>query len=64
MHLSYLGSMKENNMFLTPTTPDDIQVLIGNMKVHKGNGPNNIPTEILKDYKSEFSEPFSYYSYS
>ena len=56
--------MKENNMFLTPTTPDDIQVLIGNMKVHKGNGPNNIPTEILKDYKSEFSEPFSYYSYS
>ena len=56
--------MKENNMFLTPTTPDDIQVLIGNMKVHKGNGPNNIATETLKDYKSEFSEPFSYYSYS
>ena len=24
MHLSYLGSMKENNMFLTPTTPVDI----------------------------------------
>ena len=35
MHLSYLGSMKENSMFLTLTTPDDIEVLIGNMKVIK-----------------------------
>ena len=26
MHLSYLGSMKEN-MFLTPKTPNDIEVL-------------------------------------
>ena len=39
MHLSYLGSMKENNMFLTPTTPNDIEVLIGNMEMSKGIGP-------------------------
>ena len=56
MDLSYLGSMKENNMFLSPTIPDDIEVIIGNMKVNKVLGPNKIPTKILKDYKSEFSK--------
>ena len=51
--------MKENNMLLTPTTPGDNEVLIGNMKVNKGVGPNNIPSKILKDYKSEYSKPLS-----
>ena len=27
------------------------------MKVNKGVGPNSIPTKILKDYKSELSQP-------
>ena len=49
--------MKENNMFLAPKTPNDTEVLIDNMKVNKGVGPNSIPTRILKDYKSEFSKP-------
>ena len=57
-YLSYLGSMEENNMFLTPTTPDDTEVLTGNMKVNKGVGPNSIPTKILKDYKSGVSKPY------
>ena len=48
-----------NNMFLTLTTPDDIEVSIGNMKVNKGVGPNSIPSKILKDYKSEFSKPLT-----
>ena len=52
MQLSYLGFMKENNMFLTPTTPNDIEVLIDNMKANEGVGSNSIPTKILKDYKS------------
>ena len=51
--------MKENNMFLTPLTPDDIEVLIGNVKVNKGVGPNSIQTKILKDCKSELSKPLS-----
>ena len=29
------------------------------MKVNKGVGPNSIPTKILKDWKSEYSKPFS-----
>ena len=59
MRLLYLGSMKDSNMFLTLTKPNDIEVLIDNMKVNKGAGPNSIPTKILKDYKSEFAKPLS-----
>ena len=59
MHLWYLGSIKESNMFLTPTTPNDTEVLIGNMNVNKGVRPNSIPTKILKDYKSEFCKPLN-----
>ena len=51
--------MKENSMFLTPATPDDIEVLIGNMKVNKGVSPNSFSIKILKDYKSKFSKPLS-----
>ena len=43
-HLSYLGSMKENDMFLTPTTSDDIVVLIDNVNVNERVGLNRIPT--------------------
>ena len=46
-------------MSLTSTTPDDVEVLIGNMKVNKEVGSNSITTKILKDYKSEFSKPLS-----
>lgn len=46
-------------MLLTPAIPDDIEVLIGNMKVNKRAGLNTIPTKILKDYISEFSKSLS-----
>ena len=44
MHLSYLGSMKENDMFLTPTTSGDIVVLIDNVNVNERVGLNKIAT--------------------
>lgn len=46
-------------MLLTPAIPDDIEVLIGNMKVNKRADLNTIPTKILKDYISEFSKSLS-----
>ena len=58
-HLSYLGPMKENNMFPTPTTPDHVEDLIRNMEENKVVGQKSIPTKILKDYKSKFSKPLS-----
>ena len=51
--------MEENNMFLTPTKPNDIDILIDNMKAKKGSGPNSFPTKFLKDWKSEFPKPLS-----
>ena len=51
--------MKENNMFLTPTTPDHIEVLIGSMMVNEGVGRNSIPIKNLKDCKSDFPKPLS-----
>ena len=32
-------------MFLTPTTPNDIEISVDNMKVNKGVGPNSVPTK-------------------
>lgn len=46
-------------MLLTPAIPDDIEVLIGNMRVNKRADLNTIPTKILKDYISEFSKSLS-----
>ena len=51
--------MQENNIFLTAANPNDIEVLIDNMKVKKAFGPNSFPIKILKDCKSEFSKPLS-----
>ena len=51
--------MKQDNMFLTLTTPSDIEVLIASMKVHKAVGLNSILTKILKDYKWELAKPLS-----
>ena len=39
MHISYLGSIKENNIFLAPTTPYDIEGLIDHIKINIGVGP-------------------------
>ena len=46
-------------MFLPVTSPDDIELLIGIMKLNKAVAPNKIPTKILRDYKSEFPKPLS-----
>ena len=45
--------------FFLPTTPVDIESLINCIKPNKANGPNSVPTNILKKFKSELSEPLS-----
>ena len=45
--------------FLTQTTPDDNEVLIGNIELNKGVVPNSNPVRTLKDYRSESSKPLS-----
>ena len=48
-HLLYFGPMREDNMSLTPARQDNIEDLIGNIKVNKGLFPNSIPTKTLID---------------
>ena len=55
----YLGQTTDETIFLSPTTPADIEPLINCIKPNKAIGPNSIPTKILKEFKRELSEPLS-----
>ena len=52
----YLGQITDETIFLSPTTPADIESLINCIKPNKAIGPNSIPTKILKEFKTELSE--------
>ena len=55
----YLGQIADETIFLSPTTSADIESLINCIKSNKAIGPNSIPTKILKEFKTELSEPLS-----
>ena len=55
----YLGQITDETIFLLPTTPADIESLINYVKLNKAIGTNSIPTKILKEFKTELSEPLS-----
>ena len=44
----YLDNPNENSFFLSPVTEGELKSCICSMKVDKSNGPNSIPTPILK----------------
>ena len=45
--------------FFPPTTQADTESLINCIKPNKAISPNSIPTKILKEFKTELSEPLS-----
>ena len=55
----YLRQITDEAIFLSPTTPADIESLINCIKPNKTIGPNNITTKILKGFQPELSEPLS-----
>ena len=55
----YLGQITDETIFLSPTTSADTESLINCIKSNKTIGPNSIPTKILKEFKTELSEPLS-----
>ena len=55
----YLGQTTDETIFLSPTTPADIESLIDCIKPNKAIGPNSIPIKILKEFKTELSEPLN-----
>ena len=55
----YLGQTTDETIFLSPTTPAAVESLKNCIKSNKAIGPNSIPTKILKEFKTELSEPLS-----
>ena len=56
---NYLGQSGDETIFLSPKTPAGRESLINCIKSNKVIGPKNIPTKILKEFKTELSEPLS-----
>ena len=55
----YHGQTTDETIFLSPTTPAEVESLINCIKSNKAIGPNSIPTKILKEFKTELLEPLS-----
>ena len=55
----YLRQTTDETTYPSPTNPADIESLINCIKPNKAIGPNSIPTKILKEFKTELSEPLS-----
>ena len=56
---NYLGQATDETIFLSPTIPAEIESLINCIRPNKAIGPNSIPTKILKEFKTELSEPLT-----
>ena len=48
----YLGQTTNGTIFLSPTTPAEIESLINCIKSNKAIDPNRILTKILKEFKT------------
>ena len=55
----YLGDPSPGTFFLNQTNPQEIELKISSLKNNKANGPNSLPTKIMKGCKKEISIPLS-----
>ena len=53
-----LNNPDDKTIFLTPTTPEEIEKT-RYFNSRKANGPNSIPTKLLKSIKKSLAEPLS-----
>ena len=51
---SYLKNANKNSFFMSPTIKEDVEDILSTLKTHKSIGPGNIPTRILKEFKTKF----------
>ena len=45
------------SLFLSPTTPSIVASILKTFNLNKAVGPNSLPIKIVKDLKSEITEP-------
>ena len=50
----YLGQITDEIIFLSPTTPADIETLLNCIKSNKAVGPNSKRTKILKEFQPHY----------
>ena len=50
----YLGQITDEIIFLSPTTPADIETLLNCIKSNKAIGPNSKRTKILKELQTHY----------
>ena len=55
----YLGNPSPDIFFLNPTNPKEVELKISSLKNSKANGPNSLPTKILKECKKEINIPLT-----
>ena len=55
----YLGDPSPDIFFLNQTNPKEVELKISSLKSNKPNGPNSLPTKIMKEYKKEIIIPLS-----
>ena len=55
----YLKNPNINSFFIQPTDADEVNKLICTLDPKKSNGPNSVPTKLLKLMKDKLSKPLS-----
>ena len=59
LYTDYLNQPNQNSIFLSPVMAEEIKTLILSLKINKAEGPNSIPTKILKLIINEISQPLA-----
>ena len=57
--LDYMPTAKDKSFFVSPVTPEEIEIIIGTLKNGKSSGPYSIPTKLLKILSSDIAIPLS-----
>ena len=51
----YMPTANDKTFFVSPVTPEEIEIIIGSLKDSKSSGPYSIPTKLLKILSSDIA---------
>ena len=57
--LDYMPTANDKSFFVSPVTPDKIEIIIGSLKNSKSSGLYSKPTKLLKILSSDIAIPLS-----
>ena len=56
---SFLKNTNNLNFFITPTTVEEVNDLISDLKANKSTGPSSLPTKIMKQLNDIIASPLA-----